>query len=159
VTIGAPGLTRAPGATSDRPTTPAKGARIIRSAWRARAAARSAFAESQAAWYWSTADFEAKPLSASVFQRWYSRSAWLSLAWLWAMPASCSVFFSSTSTAPWRTDWPSEKRTLSISWVVAAVRVTDVEAGTAVVVIVKLTDVAPPGTVTVAGTDADADEL
>ena len=36
---------------------------------------------------------------------------------------------------------------------------TGVEAVTAVVVIVKATDVAPAETVTLAGTDADADEL
>ena len=36
---------------------------------------------------------------------------------------------------------------------------TGVEAVTAVVVIVKVTDVAPAETVTLAGTDADADEL
>ena len=37
--------------------------------------------------------------------------------------------------------------------------VTGVEAVTAVVVIVKLTDVAPAGTITLAGADADADEV
>jgi hypothetical protein len=37
--------------------------------------------------------------------------------------------------------------------------VTGVEAATAVVVIVKLTDVAPAGTVTHTGTEADGDEL
>ena len=36
---------------------------------------------------------------------------------------------------------------------------TGVEAATAVVVMVKLTDVAPAGTVTLAGVDAKADEL
>ena len=45
VTIGEPGLTKAPGATSESPTTPEKGARMVRSAWRASAAATSACAE------------------------------------------------------------------------------------------------------------------
>ena len=40
-----------------------------------------------------------------------------------------------------------------------AVRVAVVEAATVVVVIVKVTDFAPAGTVTLAGTDAAADEL
>ena len=37
--------------------------------------------------------------------------------------------------------------------------VNGVEAVTADVVMLKLTDVAPPGTITLAGTDANADEL